>query len=278
MKPASYKAAALLVPLVFASAAASAQSLQRVTVTAFTLSTSTTRPRAGTPFQVVVTLRLREPVVQVENVQLPLLAALQVLGDVRTTATIQGTLYREIVTVAARSGGRLTIPPATFEALDARTGRALIYSTNSVTLDVAGEGAPAHAATIVAEVLVSLGIALMVLGVVLGITLRRKPAAAPPAAPPAPEPVPVPADSISAALSALDGDATREAALRARAIVWRMVGADDGETLADVTPRALARYSTLLPALAALERAAFTTDADLPAAVDAARSALRSAQ
>ena len=56
---------------------------------------------------------------------------------------------------------------------------------------------------------------------------------------------------------------------RVRAAIWRMVGAGDGETLADVLrTTAIATDDAMRRLLIALERSAFTYDADLHAAID----------
>lgn len=256
---------------------AGAQSLSRVTVTAFTLSADTARPRVNVPFHLVVTLRLRERVRDVENVQLPLLVGLQMLGDVRSASTgARGTLYRETLTVAARHAGVLAIAPATYDAVDARTGKAEEYSTNALSLNVAGTPGSSRAAFIVGEVLVSLGVAMMVLGFALAIVLRRRKAPPPKPAEPAPAPPPrVRADPLRDALASLEARPDRTGAVDAREIVWRMVGASDGETLADVSERVRAEHPELIPVLAALERAAFTYDDDVPQGVAQAIAALR---
>jgi hypothetical protein len=270
--------AALLPALALAVAGvASAQSLQRVTVTAFSLSADTLAPRVGAPFRLMVTLRLRESVKAVENLQLPVLAGFQLLGDVRgTSAGAHGTVYRESIELAPRNGGTQVIPPATFDAVDARDGKAKQYSTNALTLRVAG--APRTISPLlVSKILISLGIAMMVLGVVLALLLSRRRAA--PAMPqPEPEPPAAPpacVDPIAEARALLERDPTRRGALQARSVVWRMVGASDGETLADVMDRvrhAHPRLATLLPPL---EQAAFTHDGDVTASIERAISALR---
>jgi hypothetical protein len=259
-----------------ASGVAHAQTLQRVTVTAFALGSDATRPHVGVPFHVTVTLRLKERVHDVDNIQLPLLAGFDVLGDVRaTSAGPRGTVYRETLTVAARTRGDVVIPSATFDAIDARDGKAKEYSTNAFEIDVAGPIATWNATVVLGRVLISIGVALVVAGIALGVMLRRRRAPPPPPAPPALERVPEPGPSLALARDVLERDPTRRGALEARGIVWRMVGASDGETLADVTNRARHANPALLPLLAVLERAAFTYDDDVTAAIADASAALR---
>lgn len=262
--------------LLAAGTPASAQSLQRVSVTSFMLSADALHPRAGAPFHVIVTLRLRQLASDVENLQLPLLAGLEVLGDVRgTMVSPRGTLYKEIITVAAHRAGTLVLSPATFDAIDARDGKAKEYSTNSLSIDVAGAPGASPVATIVARLLVSVGVAMIVLGIVLALSMRRRQTLSAPAAPKAaPAPAAAP-QYLRDALALLERNPTRVGALQARSLVWRMVGASDGETLADVMKRARESHRTLLGILAALERAAFTYDDDVEAGVQNALTALR---
>lgn len=274
---ASSRYALVLALAIAASAAAGAQTLQRVTVTGFTLSADTTQPREGVPFHLFVTLRLREPVTNVENLQLPVLAGLKLLGDVRrTTSDGNGALYREVVTVDARHAGSFAIAPATFDAIDARDGKAKQYSSNALTLRIRGAGV--SPVTIAAMALVAVGVALMVLGFALAVVLNRRRGASivcepePPAEPP---PAPVPSDPLGEARALLEREPTRAGALRARALVWRMVGAGDGETLADVTERVRDTRPKLTSLLGALERAAFTYEDDVAKGIDGALTALR---
>jgi len=264
--------------LLAAGASASAQSLQRVSVTSFALSADALHPRVGAPFHVIVTLRLAQRVPDVENLQLPLLAGLDVLGDVRgTTVSSRGTLYKELITVAALRAGTIVLSPATFDAIDARDGKAKEYSTNSLAIEVARAPGSSPVAAIAARLLVSVGVAMIVLGIVLLLSMRRRQALVPSA----PKAVPVPAAApqyLRDALALLERKPTREGALQARSLVWRMVGASDGETLADVMKCARESHPTLLGVLAALERAAFTYDDDVEAGVQKALAALREMQ
>ena len=72
------------------------------------------------------------------------------------------------------------------------------------------------------------------------------------------------------ALTVLRAERTRATAVRVRALMWRMTGASDGETLADVRQRPEAASPPMRELLSCLERAAFTYDDDLKAAIAAA--------
>jgi hypothetical protein len=72
----------------------------------------------------------------------------------------------------------------------------------------------------------------------------------------------------------LRAERTRAAAVRVRAAVWRTIGASEGETLADVLRRPGSDDVPLRDVLIALERSAFTYDADLAPAIEDACGAL----
>ncbi len=266
---------AVLVPL-----GAHAEGLQRVSVSGFTLSADTTNPRAGVPFHLIVTLRVRQAIGEVRNLQLPVLAGLELLGDERnTSAGPQGTLYREIVSVVGSDAGSMTIAPATYDAIDVRDGKAKEYSSNSIVLHLSGPPSQRlnHAAVLAARVLLSAGVALIVLGASLLVLYARRSsrAVAPEAAAPAPSPPePSPRERLREALAQLQADPTRTGAMRARVVLYRMVGAADGETLGDAMQRAKRTQPLLLDVLPAVERAAFTYEADLQAAIEHAIAAL----
>jgi hypothetical protein len=119
-------AAALALSAVAVTATAlsvSAQSLARLTVQSFVLSTDNPRPRLDVPFHLIVTLHVRERVTQIANLELPMLADLELLGDERETVSgTNGTQYRETITVVAHRAGPIAIAPATLQAIDARDG------------------------------------------------------------------------------------------------------------------------------------------------------------
>jgi hypothetical protein len=263
---------------------ARAQALQRLTVQSFDLSADTTAPKVDVPFHLILRLRVRERVAQIYNLNLPMLAQLELLGDEReTVAGTRGTQYRETISVVARAAGSLAVAPATLQAIDAHDGKAKQWYTNGLTLVV--HGAPLHLPRPRARyVLWALAFAAVAVIAVL-VFLRRRavlqalPAA--PAAPPPPPPAAAPPPLVRSqrqqahdALIVLRAERSRAAAVTVRAAVWRMVGAPEGETLGDVLRRADISDVPLHNVLVALERAAFTYDADLRGAIEDACSAL----
>lgn len=265
---------------------AAAQALQRLTVQSFVLSADTTRPHVDEPFHLIVTVRVRQNVSEIDNLELPVLAQLELLGDERTLQSgAGGTAYRETITVVAHHAGDVAIAPAILQAVDPSDKRAKQYYSNGLTLHVAA--APGQAleqgartATSIARFL--LQITIWVLGIACAAALvvllfRKRPVPAPVVAPVA-APVAIPQDPrarLADALTVLRAERTRSAALRVRAAVWAVLGASEGATLADVLRRPQASDSKTRALLVALERAAFTHDGDLAPAIDDACTTLQ---
>lgn len=270
-------------------AAAGAQTLARLTVTSFDLTSDTAAPKAGAPFHLLLTLRVRERVQSIENISLPMLAQLQLLGDERQTiAGARGTQYRETIGVIAANAGTLAIAPATLQAIDARDGKPKEWYTNGLTLHVTGGAAdqPGAATQLVVGALwfalhallwlTAAACAIAVLAVVVVGSRRRRlrrlqPAEQPIAVTPL---VRSPRQQAEDALAVLRTERSRSAAVAVRGAIWRMAGASEGETLADVLRRTESSDSTMRGVLIALERSAFTHDEDLRAAIDDACDAL----
>lgn len=288
MARASALALALFVALV-PWGAARAETLQRLTVTSFTLAASNAHPHIEVPFDLVVRLNVRENVSAIDNLNLPLLSDLEVVGDERRyEAGSNGTSYVEVVRVVAHHGGRITVAPATLDALDALDGKPKRYSTNGVTLDISGPLAgsePADASLtslmfgLVRFVLVTVAIVVAIVAAIVVLVVRasrRRATVTPPPVPASPlqaAPQPTAAEIVRSAAAQLRADPSRAGAQRARETVRTFVGASVHETLADVLRRPSAQ-GRLAEVLRALERAAFTYDDDVPRAIDAALQAM----
>jgi hypothetical protein len=265
------------------------QTLQRLTVQSFVLSADTMQPQVDVPFHVIVTLHVRERVGEITNLQLPMLAQLELLGDERQTITDpRGTQYREVLTVVVHADGRFAIAPATLQAIDARDGKPKQWFTNDLPLSVhsspgriangVAAGLLVHTARILAALI---WLALLVGAAVVTILLLRRRTPVPPAADPVSyQRLPEMSEAqrrrhqIEDALLVLRAERTRSAAVRVRAAMWRIIGAPEGETLGDVLRRPGCNEGPLRDLLVALERSAFTYDEDLAAAVDDACAAL----
>jgi hypothetical protein len=273
-------------------AVARAAPLQRLTVTSFTLSADTAKPELEVPFHLIVSLHVRETVPEIDNINLPVLVDVELLGDTRATqAGPGGTDYRETITVVAHHTGKIALAPATLQVIDARDGKAKQYSTNSLNLEVVGATIPTTPDEVSPAIwnigrqllgwllIWAIGIGAIVLIVVL--LARRRPQAAPAPVGTPPPPAPRPAmpmrtrrERLQDALTVLRADRNRPTAVRVRAVVWELIGASEGETLADVLRRPEAADPRMAGVLRALERAAFTYDDDVAPAIDAACEAL----
>lgn len=260
---------------------AQAQELQRLTVESFVLAADTITPKVDAPFHLVVTLRVRERVPEIANLDLPLLAQLDVLGDEHeTTSGPQGTRYREMITVAAHTPGAIAIAPATLQAVDARDGKAKEWFTDALTLDVAGRPVIDTAGPLLLRALLWL-LAIASLGAIAVLLVRRRSRVVA-SVPVAPSPPPPPQSVVARtrrqqaqdALTVLQRERTRAAAAMVRAAIWRMVGASEGETLGDVLQRPGSDEAVMRELLISLERSAFTYESDLHSAIDDACSAL----
>ena len=262
------------------------QALQRLTVETFDLSADTVSPMVETPFHLIVRLRVRERVTRIENLDLPMLAQLELLGDERETLrSPRGTEYRETITLVAHAAGPIGIAPATLQAIDARDGKPKQWYTNGLTLRVGANVAKGIETNLQRTLRLLLAVLWIVVVVAVAAVLvvaaaRRRRAVVPlPAAieTPAPAPPPPPRtrwDVARDALAVLGAERTRAAAVTVRARIWQMLGATEGETLGDVLQRPGSGDSAMRALLIALERSAFTYDEDMQPAIADTRSAL----
>jgi hypothetical protein len=280
-------AAAYVAAAVAPGSEARAQTLPRLTVESFVLSADTVQPQLDQPFHIMVTLRVREQVSEITNLELPSLAHLELLGDERQlTGDASGTKYREIITVVGHTYGPMTVAPARLQAIDARDGKAKEWQTNDLSISVGSPRAQiinGLTTALLVNVVRIFAVLLWVLllggiGVLAVILIRRKNVQAVAVPQPAvPEPAVAPPtrkQQVADALLVLSAERTRPAAVRVRAAIWRIAGASEGETLGDVLRLPGSDDVPLRDVLVALERSAFTYDEDLRAAIDDACAAL----
>ncbi len=262
------------------------QSLPRLTVERFTLSARPASPSIGRAFTLTIELVVRGNVRRIDNVTLPILSQLELRGDERTLTHVgRATIYRETLTVRANRTGDIDLAPATLDAVDAKTGQAEQYSSNSLRIVVRGGQLQPFATAgsavgrllpilarvaLIATAVLALAFALALLAAYL--LLRRRPQeedTLPAPLPSEPEIREVPSrnERLSEAALVLRAEPTRPVVRSVRVDVRSLVGASARETLADVLVRLPDADRDLAPLLRALERAAFTTDEDLPAAI-----------
>jgi hypothetical protein len=278
------RAVAVAVVLTSTFAPVRAQTLQRLHVTQLVLGADTSRPKLEVPFHLTVTAHVREQLSSLDNLDLPILAELELLGDEHSLSTSRaGTDYREVITVVAHHTGSITIAPATLDAIDARNGKPTRFSSNPLTLVVGGGSLEptADAGDLARRALrwVLIGVALAaVIVVAVAIVRRPRPAKVEVITLPSPTPVTVaPRDAraiLGDALTTLRAERTRATAMRVRHAIRSLVGASDTETLADALRRPKAKERGMSEVLTTLERAAFTYEADLAAAIGRAIAAI----
>lgn len=263
--------------LIFAAlltGAARAQQLARLHVQSITLSASTPQPQVDTPFDVTLTIRVREnPAGPLDNVVLPTFAGADELGDERVFSHGPGgSVYRETLRLVAHSTGPLVIGSAYLDAIDARDGKAKRFISNELHLNVGG--APFDVwRPLRALALGFLEIVLLLTALFVVVTIfrrkRREPVPAPaPAQAATPVYVAPPVDRLDAEFERLRARRDRPAVLRVREALWASVGAQQGETLGDALRRTAARDEPTRRMLVAAERAAFVEDERLPQAVE----------
>ncbi|MDQ2865072.1 MAG: hypothetical protein M3R51_02480 [Candidatus Eremiobacteraeota bacterium] len=278
-----------LLACVMPAAAAGAQTLQHLSIREFSLSADTATPKTEEPFHLIVVVRVAERSASFTNLDLPVLAELELIGDERHVAAgSDGAVYREVIGVVAHHSGDIHVAPATIDAIDPRDNRAKRYFSNDLTLHVTA-GAIAtfgNARSAAGNLARSL---LDILGFIVGLAaamfviftvLRRRRAVAnvaPPALEPA-APIEVrPRDALCDGLLALRAERSRAIALAVRTLARRAIGAGDNETLGDVLQRPQAYDPKMRDVLIALERAAFTYDADFAGALEDAIGSLERA-
>lgn len=267
------------------TAPAVAQTLPTLRVLSFTLAADTAAPQQERPFHLTIEVRTAGRVGDIQGVVLPPFGPLEILGDEKHTVAGNGTsTYRETITVVAHRSGAVTVAPAYLDAIDARDHKPKRFLSNALTLAVGGPAvalrdADARAGGFLRTALaLALGALVVVALALAALRMRRPPplVASVEPSPAVPDP-PGPPDvgtAVAAARDTLAREPSRDGALAARKRVWEAVGAGEGETLADVVRRPAAHDPSLRAVLRALERAAFTGDADRAAAIDAALIAL----
>ena len=268
-----------------------AQSLARLHVESFVLSSDTATPAVEKPFHIEIVIHVKERINQLENVVLPPFVGLDILGDESTTTqSPQGTTYDERLTVVAHGSGRLVISPAYLDAIDARDGSAKRFLSNSLTLTITGPiQAPFQKSIIFNRVSADITVFVRVVGwlfafaclvLIVIVLLRRRTqplpvTVLPPAVPRPPDIALDPQAPLRDALQRLQAEPTRAHALSARLRLRESLGIPEGATLSDALRSSSARSATVKRALEAAERAAFVYDEGLDDAIRAFIPTLR---
>ncbi len=156
---------ALLLP----AAAAQAQGLPRLHITALGLHSDQRVVRPGQTFHVTVHVHVREKRDRLDELVLPSLTNAVDLGDERKRVpATDGTDFYETLTVAASTLGTASFTPAYIDAIDPATGHGMRYSSQPLNVRVA-DVVPAPKATPGYDMLRSFVPVMAVGFVILGI-------------------------------------------------------------------------------------------------------------
>jgi len=261
-------AATAAVLLAFAPAGGFAQEYPRLTITALGLHADAAVVRPNQSFHVTVHVHIREKRDRLDELVLPALTNAIDLGDVRKRVPApDGTDFYETLTVSAPTVGVAAFTPAYIDAIDPRSGRALRYSSQPLTVRVAA-GTTVHDAD--PDALMGLlrraaqWSAAIVVAIVLAIVgfvrwARRRPAV-PPAPPPAAAAPPVArsnGDALREAFAAYRTRGDDDSLDALRTILFARAGAAPGATFADALRALGSRDPHLSRVLAVAERARF---------------------
>ncbi len=243
-----------------------AAALPRLHVDALSMRADRTQVQVGETFHLAIHVHVREPVTRLDELVIPDVGTMQLLGDERNVSTSpSGADVVETLTLEPTQAGTFTFAGAYLDAIDARTGKPSRFSSNPVRVVVAapaprlGEAVWSAVQLLVAMVLWALVVAVVIAAIVLVVRFRRRPRpvvdAAAPVVPAAPPPARSPRDVVADALRAYRDSPANGSLLRLRGALFVAAGASEGATLRD----ALARTddAALRDALIAAEHAAF---------------------
>jgi hypothetical protein len=244
-----------------------AQGLRTLHVDAFTMRADAAAIDVGATFHLVIQVRVRERVPALDELVIPDVGTMHVLGDERhVTAGPHGTVVVETLTLEPVDLGPFTFAPAHLDAIDGATKKPSRFSTNPVRVVVGTAGSlyPApgmlwRALLTVVAVAVAAVVALaaaVLLAVAWtrreGRTVKTQPAVV---VAPVPAPPPAPRDVVADALRAYRTVPADGALGRLRAALFAAAGVSPGATLRDALAATTDRSLRL--ALGAAERAAF---------------------
>ncbi len=251
--------------------------------------------RVGEPFHLAIHVHVGEDVSALDELVIPDVGSMQLLGDERqTTHAAGGTDVVETLTLEPTLAGRFTFAPAYLDAVDARDGRPKRFSANRPVTVVVGTAPPLAGLgagvgqvlrLLAAAALIVLGLGAAVVALIALARLRRRRRAAvvraappPVVAPPAVAPLPrSPRDAVAEALRAYRRAPAAAALAELRAALFAAAGAAPGATLRDAL--AATGDHGLRGALLAAERTAFgpasVRDAAAVELIDATEAWLR---
>jgi hypothetical protein len=265
-------ASACLLAALAAGGTGRAQGLRTLHVDALSMRADATRVDVGATFHLAIHARVRERVPALDELVIPDVGTMHVLGDERrVTASKAGTDVVETLTLEPAEPGAFTFAPAYLDAVDARTHKPSRFSSNPVRV-VVGVAGPSYwirispllavvrAVAIAIGILVALAAVILATALLLTVARRRRevgvvnPSPAAVAAPPPPQ-QPTPRDAVANALRAYRTSPAESALLGLRSALFVAAGSSPGATLRDAL--AATHDGSLRAALTAAEHAAF---------------------
>jgi hypothetical protein len=269
-------------------------SLRALHVRDLSMRADKTHVRVHEPFHLAIHVHVNENVAALDELVIPDVGTMQMLGDERhTTHSAGGTDVVETLTLEPALAGRFTFTPAYLDAIDARDRRPKRFSANRPVTVVVDAGAPLTEGLgnalrqLAAGVLVAIGAGIAIVALIALARRRRRRRerpvvpAPPPAAvvqPPLAAPPPsTPRDAVAAALRAYRVAPAAAALSALRAALFAAAGVTNGVTLRDAL--AATNDHGLRGALLAAERTMFgpahVRDAASAELVDATEAWLR---
>jgi hypothetical protein len=257
--------AALAVAVVPATSSRAA-ALRALHVDALSMRADRAQVQVGETFHLAIHAHVREPVTMLDELVIPDVGTMQMLGDERHVSTSpSGADVVETLTLEPTQAGTFTFAGAYLDAIDARTGKPSRFSSNPVRVVVAGPrsnffGSWWAATKLIAALALGGTILLAVLAAVVSVVrLRRRERpvvdVAPPVAPPPPPPQRTVRDAVAEALHVYRTSPANGSLLRLRAALFEAAGANAGWTLRDALN--VTHDPALRDALIAAEHAAF---------------------
>jgi hypothetical protein len=242
-----------------------ASALRTLHVDALGMRADRTTVQVGEVFHLAIHVRVRERVPALDELVIPDVGTMQILGDERhATSSPAGTDVVETLTLEARAPGTFTFNGAYLDAIDARTRKPSRFSANPVRVVVAGGGTsfvvfhPLNVVWLLAGIVFAGTAAIVAVALIVTVVRqRRQPHSVP--APVAVEPAPprprTARDAVADALRTYRTAPSHEALMRLRSTLFGAAGVNAGATLRDAL--AATNDRGLHAALIAAERTAF---------------------
>jgi hypothetical protein len=265
----------LIVSLLLLCGAARGQQLARLHVEALGMHADRSVAPVGAAIHVTIHVHVREPSASLDNLVLPDLSNLEIIGDERRShSDATGTDYLETLTLTGLVAGSAHLTPAHLDAIDARNGTPTRFSSNDLTLHIESPGtapSPLEPAARTAWRILLMGAGLLA-GIAVLIALihlrRRRNESPPPVVSVPPVPAVDPRRTLEHVLLVLRAEPSRERAVELREALREVAGAQYGETLDALFLRLDGVGPALRAALRLAERAAFVPDTRLYSSID----------